>query len=228
MKRFVAILLATLLLVQSSVLAMTPGGIESGVNGVRAERGLAPLNDNASLNRSAAVKAADLCAKNYWAHGNWASFIIGAGYNGYANIGENLAYSWVDGHEERVITSWVNSPGHMANIVGNYNEQGAAVLRCPNYQGQASTTIMVNHFGLRYPKPVVNKMPPAVDKQPADVNKTETPTLPKIAESGEVKPAPHHERTSDEEFRDLLLALLTKGWCGPSVWHGVDKQCLKI
>lgn len=139
--------------------AITQGNIIGLVNNFRVQNNLPALAVNAQLNQSALAKAQDMCAKNYWAHGQWAGFVSGAGYN-YITAGENLAYGFQTA--EATLTGWVNSAGHYANIVNReYKETGVAVLSCQNYQKRASTIIVVNHFGARVnaPKPVTPKQP---------------------------------------------------------------------
>ncbi len=117
-------------------------------NNQRAANGLQPLSWNGSLSQSAALKAQDMCIKDYWAHDSpdgltpWA-FMDRAGYP-YATAGENLAKNYAT--DEGVITGWMNSPGHRENILKtSFTDIGIASVQCV-MQG-VQTTLVVAHYG---------------------------------------------------------------------------------
>jgi len=100
-------------------------------NDARQDAGMKPLNLNEKLSKAAFLKANDMLAKQYWAHTSpdgtrpWKWF-ADVGYN-YDEAGENLAkgFSTTDG----VITAWLDSPEHRANIENNrYEDVGFAVV----------------------------------------------------------------------------------------------------
>src|SRR5450830_1198614 len=91
----------------------------AGTNAKRQEAGLGPLTFNSTLSVAAANKAADMFAKNYWAHNSptgstpW-DFITGAGYH-YTVAGENLAKNF--SNSQGVVDAWMASPSHRANVL---------------------------------------------------------------------------------------------------------------
>ncbi|HUD11142.1 MAG TPA: CAP domain-containing protein [Candidatus Saccharimonadia bacterium] len=117
-------------------------------NQQRADNGLAPLKLNAELDDSASMKAADMFAEDYWAHVSpsgiqpWYWFTK-AGYS-YSYAGENLAKDFAT--TSGVMTGWMNSPGHRANILNpHYVDVGFAVENGTLVGGQ--TTLVVAHYG---------------------------------------------------------------------------------
>lgn len=136
-------------------------------NAQRTAAGLSALTLNSELSSAAAAKAADMFAKNYWAHNSptgetpW-DFIIGSGYH-YTVAGENLAKNFSD--SQSVVNAWMASPTHRANMVKpSYKEVGFAVVN-GTLNGE-ETTLVVQMFGAQTspvavaqpsqaPKPVV-------------------------------------------------------------------------
>lgn len=119
-----------------------------GTNAKRQEAGLSPLALNSTLSVAAANKAADMFAKNYWAHNSPAGatpwdFITGAGYR-YTVAGENLAKNFST--SQAVVDAWMASPSHRANILkSNYRDVGLAVVN-GTLNGE-ETTLVVEMFG---------------------------------------------------------------------------------
>ncbi len=117
------------------------------VNTERTKAGLPALAYQPLLEASACAKADDMIAKNYWAHvapdgTHWGSFIDKTGY-GYYKAGENLAYGQQS--DGTVVTDWMGSTTHKANIISDFTEQGMCV-RYGTFQG-GKYAIIVNHFG---------------------------------------------------------------------------------
>lgn len=117
-------------------------------NARRQEAGLSPLTLNSSLSVAAANKAADMFAKNYWAHNSptgaspW-DFIMGAGYR-YTVAGENLAKNFST--SQGVVDAWMASPSHRDNILkAGYRDVGFAVVN-GTLNGE-ETTLVVQMFG---------------------------------------------------------------------------------
>jgi len=150
-------------------------------NQARSEVNLAPLKLNAKLNVSAQGKAADMMAKQYFAHISpegvepWFWFDQ-AGYN-YTYAGENLALGFETA--EGVHKAWMNSPGHRDNIINpNYNDIGIAIIY-GDYEG-SFTTIIVQHFGSREstsPREIP-AYPPAEKAPAAETQPPKKPALP--------------------------------------------------
>lgn len=94
-------------------------GLNEKSNQERAKHGLPALTLNSLLSQAAADKAADMFAKDYWAHNApngttpW-SFMKTAGYD-YSTAGENLAKNFLT--SAGVVNGWMNSTTHRANIL---------------------------------------------------------------------------------------------------------------
>ncbi len=114
----------------------------------RQAAGVPPLSLNSELSQAAAGKAADMFAKDYWAHiapdgtTPW-DFIKGAGYN-YIYAGENLARGYTT--PDAVVNAWMASPSHRENMLSpKYNDVGFAV-ETGNLTGE-NTVLIVEMFG---------------------------------------------------------------------------------
>lgn len=109
------------------------------VNQVRAQHGIAPLRNNAILDRAAEEHGQELVSRDYFAHISPEGLtpvdrIRSDGYipspsDGYV-IGENLAWGTLSlSTPASIVTAWVGSPGHLANILeANYVDTGIAVV----------------------------------------------------------------------------------------------------
>ena len=140
-------------------------------NQQRSQAGLGPLSINTLLTGAAEAKAADMFAKNYWAHISpdgltpW-TFISNAGYT-YVAAGENLAKDFSTSYG--VMSGWMGSTDHRANILSSaYKEMGIAVEN-GNLLGQP-TTLVVAMYGAQVAAPAYSP-PPAAPPQA-----TPTPT----------------------------------------------------
>lgn len=97
------------------------------VNKERAAAGLAPVSALDSLNKVAAAKATDMRTNNYFSHtsptyGSPFDMMSAFGIT-YQAAGENIAMGQKTPQE--VMTAWMNSPGHKANILStNFNYIG--------------------------------------------------------------------------------------------------------
>lgn len=165
----------------ASASAVTSANIISLSNSQRSAAGLGALGYNALLERAAYNKAADMLANGYWAHTSpsgltpW-SIISGVGYS-YQSAGENLAKGYST--SEGVVTGWMNSPGHRANVLGGYTQTGVAVV-AGTLNGQATTLVVAF-----YATPVA-LVPPAPAPKPAPV----AAAAPAPAPAPAPKPAP--------------------------------------
>lgn len=135
----------------------TPENLLVYTNEQRAKYGLQPLVLNTLLNDSAQTKAEHMKLNNYWAHiapdgtTPW-FFFTNAGYS-YSKAGENLACGFSDA--ESVITGWMNSPTHRANILTpEYTEVGFGIVSANSYRcgsfNESKQTIIVQHLALPY------------------------------------------------------------------------------
>ncbi len=89
------------------------------VNAERSKRGLHQLKTMANVSNAARVKAHDMVNKKYFSH---TSPTYGSPFNMMENMGirfsaagENIAMGQRSAQE--VMTAWMNSPGHRANIL---------------------------------------------------------------------------------------------------------------
>ncbi|MEW4566485.1 CAP domain-containing protein [Tautonia sp. JC769] len=97
-------------------------------NALRAERDLPPLSLSPTLSRAAEAQVAGMIELGKIRHkgvdgSSPADRITRVGYP-YQSVGENVAA----GQEtaEEVMTGWMDSPGHRRNILGDFEELGAA------------------------------------------------------------------------------------------------------
>ena len=105
------------------------------VNKERVSRGLAPYKYSAELSRVARFKSQDMIDKNYFSHesptyGSPFRMMERFGLK-FSAAGENIAYGQRTAAE--VMNSWMNSPGHRANILSqNYTHIGIGVAKKAN------------------------------------------------------------------------------------------------
>ncbi|MET8414078.1 CAP domain-containing protein, partial [Streptomyces sp. NPDC005195] len=89
------------------------------VNQERATAGCGPLTEDAQLEKAAQAHSDDMAARNFFEHTNPdgadpGQRITAAGYR-WSTYGENIAQGQQT--PEAVMESWMNSPGHRANIL---------------------------------------------------------------------------------------------------------------
>lgn len=143
------------------------GELANLTNQKRAQHGLPALTLHSQLNNAAQAKAGHMVAHNYWAHTApdgtepW-TFFDQAGYP-YVHAGENLAYGFADSAE--ILDAWMNSPGHAANILGDYKDMGFGITNGSSYQG-GQYTVVAAFYGTQSaptppPAPVVAAAPAA-------------------------------------------------------------------
>ncbi len=116
----------------------------------RTAAGLPEVKLDTRLSAAAAQKAADMFARNYWAHVSpvgtqpW-NFITQSGYS-YRYAGENLARDFSDA--KSVVDAWVASPTHRENLLNSrYQDIGIAVVD-GTLEGR-ETTLVVQMFGAK-------------------------------------------------------------------------------
>jgi uncharacterized YkwD family protein/spore coat assembly protein SafA len=107
------------------------------VNQERAKRGLQTLTQNWQLCRVARYKSQDMVSKNYFGHtsptyGSPFAMMESFGIH-FSAAGENIAMGQQS--PQAVMTAWMNSPGHKANILSPaYTQIGVGVAK--NSSGQ--------------------------------------------------------------------------------------------
>lgn len=169
-----------------------PEQILSLTNDYRQSRGLSALHLDSQLNQAASAKAADMFARDYWAHISplgvqpW-SFITSAGY-AYRYAGENLARDF--SNPQSVVQAWINSPTHRENLVSTkYQDMGLAVI--DGTLGGRETTLVVQMFGTRLSSQpaVTGRSTTLVAQVEAAVPTPQVPVLSTLTLSAPVVPA---------------------------------------
>ena len=109
------------------------------VNVERQKNGLSALKMDTALSNVARKKSEDMKAKNYFSH---TSPTYGSPFDmmkqfgiSYRTAGENIAMGQRTPQE--VVTAWMNSPGHRANILNaNFTHLGVGYVASGNYWTQ--------------------------------------------------------------------------------------------
>lgn len=155
---------------------LTTIGVINQTNNERITQGLAILSENSKLNASAAAKVNDMFAKQYFEHVSPSGVSVddlaeNVGY-AYIVVGENLALGNFKDNQA-LVTAWMNSPGHRANILNvRFEEIGVSVKR-GMFDGR-EVWLAVQEFG----KPLSSC--PSIDpfiKQSIEINKQQTESL---------------------------------------------------
>lgn len=102
------------------------------MNNERVSRGLSPLIKHDETTYVARLKSYDMIKTGYFSHN---SPIYGSPYKmmksfdiEFTTAGENIAYGQRNAQD--VMTAWMNSPGHRANILSrNYTHIGVGVMK---------------------------------------------------------------------------------------------------
>ena len=125
------------------------GSIIYSTNIERNNNGKKPLIENTTLDRTAYAKAKDMLDRQYFEHISPSGKGVGdlannVGYD-YITVGENLALGNFTTSAD-IVTAWMNSPGHRANILNDaYTEIGVGIVS-GMYEGR-NVWIAVQHFG---------------------------------------------------------------------------------
>ncbi|MBQ0996527.1 sigma-70 family RNA polymerase sigma factor [Streptomyces sp. RK62] len=112
----------------------TVGQVVALVNKERATAGCGPLAEDSLLDKSAQEHSADMAARDFFDHTNPdgadpGQRITAAGYR-WSTYGENIAMGQQT--PEAVMESWMNSPGHRANILNcSFKDIGVGVHEGP-------------------------------------------------------------------------------------------------
>lgn len=142
------------------------------------------------LDSSAQYKSDDMASKEYFAHTydnkSVSDWLNKAGYN-YEVAGENLAVGYATAEE--VVSAWVKSPAHYANLVDTDYKDFGVGLTSGYYEGQP-TVFVAQHFG----SPAIQEQPAvAVIKKTAAVKVVKVLAPPSVINS--VTPTPAVEVT---------------------------------
>lgn len=187
---------------------LTVSGIVIATNEARMQNGLPPLVGNTVLNTSAQVKAQDMLDLQYFEHDSPSGAGVqdladNTGYE-YIIIGENLALgNFYDNTD--VVTVWMNSPGHRANILNTrYTEIGIGIVK-GIYEGK-NVWLAVQHFGL--PKDFCPKIDATLkDQITKDTNTSKTLEV-KLQKEKEIIESKRYSGKEHNEHVDTYNALV--------------------
>jgi uncharacterized protein YkwD len=125
------------------------------VNQQRTGSGLVALTDNAALHRAAQAHSEDMVARSFFSHTTpdgaaFSTRILAAGYPAGARaMAENIA--WGSGSlstPAQIVTNWMNSPGHRANILnGGLHESGIGIAAGAPQAGSGQAGTYTQDFG---------------------------------------------------------------------------------
>lgn len=123
--------------------------IVDATNAQRVAEGVPPLKINTKLIASAKKKVEDMIARHYFEHvspdGKSVADLGSEAQYDYIIMGENLALGGFINAED-LVSAWMNSPGHRANIVNkNYQDIGVYATK-GLYEGK-EVWFAVQHFG---------------------------------------------------------------------------------
>ena len=175
--------------------------ILSHANQSRAEAGLGPLQMNSTMNAVALAWAQQMDAANNMSHNpSYSSQIPG----GWSKAGENVAHGYQTG--AAVHAGWMSSPGHKANILGDFTDIGIAHISGAN--GTWSVQVFAKYGATvappappapaPAPAPAAPApAPPAAEPEPAPAEPEATPTPePTVSATGQDGDADKRDSTS--------------------------------
>ncbi|BAY18575.1 putative allergen V5/Tpx-1 [Nostoc sp. HK-01] len=123
---------------ESAKIADMEAAIRQGINQVRQQNGLQPLQNNEKLTQVARNYSRQMAQKKFFSHtgadGSTLRDRVRAGRINYWMVGENLFTSTnVPQPVPAAIKGWMNSPGHRANILRPvFRETGVGIWRVGN------------------------------------------------------------------------------------------------
>jgi uncharacterized protein YkwD len=123
-------------------------------NFARERRGLESLSQVSKLNRAAHGKAGDILRCNQFDHEacgrDFSFWFERVGYGGRCTaLGENIAWGTGSlGSVRSIFSAWIRSPGHRANILGQFAELGVG-LRKGKLEGKGGANVWTQAFGSR-------------------------------------------------------------------------------
>lgn len=146
------------------------------INSERTQRYISALTFNSKLESAATAKSNDMLRRSYFAHVNpdgqyvW-PLIESAGYYPYITLGENLAMDFFS--NDAVISAWMNSPTHRANLLNEkFEDQGLASI-FGTYEPGHDSYLITSLFGA-----LVKKSEPTTPPLPTETPKTQGTTKP--------------------------------------------------
>jgi uncharacterized protein YkwD len=120
----------------SSSIADLERDVFQRINQYRQRNGLAALQRNSTINQQARQHSQAMASSRKLSHDGFASRIRIIGNSiSYKAAAENVAFNrGFSNPVAQAVNGWLNSPGHLKNIMGNYNLTGIGVAK--NNQGE--------------------------------------------------------------------------------------------
>jgi uncharacterized protein YkwD len=151
------------------------------VNAERASLGKPPFAANTQLQTAAYLHSKDMGDNDYFSHTSldgtqFSQRITAAGYD-YVAAAENIAMAFGAPDAAKVYDMWRNSPGHYANMIGNYLDAGLGVYSTGGYTyytldlGRSQTASPT-----QTPRPTASPTPTPQPTAPSTTTATTTPT----------------------------------------------------
>jgi hypothetical protein len=146
------------------------------INSERAAQGLGSLDVYWDLVDDARVWTASMISDGYISHNPNLAGVT----TGWSTLGENVG---VGPNVDRLHRAFMDSPGHKANILGNYNYIGIGADRSPDGNLYITVVFMLGPAGLVNPPTTTTTAPPpppptTTTTAPAPVTTTTTTTTP--------------------------------------------------
>ncbi|MFQ5854182.1 MAG: CAP domain-containing protein [Anaerolineae bacterium] len=156
---FIVLVVAHLFFLSAPALTATDNYEQQVVNLVnqeRTSRGLSPLVIHHMLESAAEAHSRDMGDNNHFGHDSsdgtsWSTRIQQHGYTPFYGLAENVAGGYAA--PEQVVTAWMNSDGHRANILGDYEHVGVGYY----YNGNADYR---HYWTMDFGKPAPDTPPP--------------------------------------------------------------------
>jgi len=194
------------------VSTVLPAVIVELTNSERTDERLGVLRRNTILDTAATLKAQDMAEKGYFAHyspeGISPWYWFDEAQYSLVHAGENLAVHFTDSSD--VVTAWMNSPTHKANIMnGNYSEIGVGTAR-GTYKG-VPTVFVVQLFGTPSAQTALVPEPTQLAVLPSVAENSDVPVVlgiesPNTLTEQEAIPVAQNEIlpiTSEDALRDV-------------------------
>ena len=134
---------------QGTTLTASERSLLGEVNAVRRTHGLRPLSVDPALVRVARSYSATMLRTNTFTHGAMGARLAASGARGPA-YGENLAWGTGPyGAAKFIVRSWMNSPGHRANLLRpGWNRIGLGIAK-GRFQGYPGASVVTADFAGR-------------------------------------------------------------------------------
>jgi uncharacterized protein YkwD len=133
---------------QSATGALSPSEttLLGAINQARLAHGLAPLKEDATLDRTSRTHTRWMLHTGQFAHGNFAHRILHSGARGHV-FGENLAWGeGFGGSAEAIVQAWLASPEHRHNLLSpSFRRIGLGRIQGP-FAGFDDTAVITTDF----------------------------------------------------------------------------------